>query len=712
MKTALRGVVHFSLSGLLLVALAACGGGGGGGGGGTMYTVGGTVTGLTGSGLVLENNASGDLPISAAGTFTFAAALASGAAYAVTVKTQPSSPTQDCVVSNGSGMGTANVTNVAVVCTTAPTYDVSGTVTGLAGRGLVLEYKRGVATIFEPISGAGRFNFITGLPSGATYSLGVETQPSSPVQHCVITNGSGTIGTVNVNNVAVVCADVTPTIAVTQSGAVQGVVEGNVLAFRGIPFAAPPVGNLRWQSPQSPANWVGVRDASSFGSVCPQLNGNNQPIGDEDCLFLNVFMSIERPHNQPQAVMVFIHGGGNRQGSSNAPNFDAPPLATQGVILVTIQYRLGMLGFLVHPLLDAEGGGASGNYGLMDQIAALTWVHNNIASFGGDPTRVMVFGQSAGSFDVEPLLVSPLAKGLFSSAGMESGAFIHGQYLALSDMEPLEAPLVQAVGCNNAADVLACLRGVPANMVVANTGAIPTIPGDDRCRSVVIEPRALPVDPFDALQQNGSPVPLLIGSTREEESGQGASDDPTAMPPLTEAGYEAALHADFDSLGTSVAHDVLTRYPASSYGGAPVYALIAAETDYFDITPTRNVARAAAKANGPPVWRYLYTHTFENDPNLSPYRAYHTSELPFVFGNPSINPNGPHTPTAAELTLAMQMMGYWSQFAKTGNPNGTGSTLWPRYDASTDAMLQLDDTQTVINGYHNAQDDFFTSLIP
>jgi len=247
--------------------------------------------------------------------------------------------------------------------------------------------------------------------------------------------------------------------------------------------------------------------------------------------------------------------------------------------------------------------------------------------------------------------------------------------------------------------------------VVANTGAIPTIPGDDRCRSVVIEPRALPVDPFDALQQNGTPVSLLIGSTREEESGQGASDDPTAMPPLTEAGYEAALHADFDPLGAGVATQVLALYPALSYD-APVYALIAAETDYFDITPTRNVARAAAKANGPTVWRYLYTHTFENDPNLSPYRAYHTSELPFVFGNPSINPNGPHTPTAAELTFAMQMMGYWSRFAQTGNPNATGSTLWPRYDASTDAMLELDDMQTAISGYHNAQDDFFTPLTP
>ena len=501
------------------------------------------------------------------------------------------------------------------------------------------------------------------------------------------------------------------TLAQTQSGVVQGTLDGNILAFRGIPYAAPPIGNLRWKPPQPPISWMGTRDASTFGNFCSQLDNNNQPSGAEDCLFLNIFVSSQTPHGQQQPVMVYIHGGSNRRGSTHSPFLDAPPLATQGVVVVTVEYRLGLLGFFVHTLLDAEGGGSSGNYGLMDLIAALTWIQQNIASFGGDPTHVMVFGQSAGSFDVQALLASPLTHGLFSAAGMESSALLHGQTLALSDLETLDAPLVPGLGCDTAPDLLACLRAAAASNVVSNNNTIPFLPSGLISRALVIEPHALPVDPFDVLQLYGSPVPLLIGSTREEESAANAADDPTASPSLTEAAYEAALHADFDQFGAGVEPQVLNFYPASDYD-APVYALIAAESDAFDITPVRNVARAAAGPNRPPVWRYLYTHRYENDPTLNALRAFHTAELPFVFGSPQLIFGGPYTPSPAEITFAGQMMGYWSQFAKTGNPNATPSTLWPRYDASTDAMLQLDDTQTAINGYHNVQDDFFTTLIP
>jgi para-nitrobenzyl esterase len=500
-------------------------------------------------------------------------------------------------------------------------------------------------------------------------------------------------------------------VAQTQSGAVQGVVEGNELVFRGIPYAAPPVGNLRWQPPKPPLKWTGTRDASPFGNVCPQLDGNNQPIGTEDCLFLNIFTSSQPTHGQQQPVMVFIHGGSNRQGNTHSPFLNAPPLATQGVIVVTIEYRLGMLGFFVNPLLTAEGGGSSGNYGVMDQIAALTWVQRNITAFGGDPAHVMVFGQSAGSYDVQVLLVSPLAQGLFSVAGMESGSLFHGQALTLAALEPLEAPLVSLLGCDKAADVLACLRAAPAANVVNNESGIPNIPGGQVSRTLAIEPRVLPLDPFDALQQNGSPVPLLIGSTREEASGGSASDDPTATPPLDEAGYKAALHAEFDPLGGGVFNQVLSRYPETDYD-APVYALIAVDSDYQGICPDRNVGRAAVRADGPPVWRYLYTHRYENDPTLKTLRAFHTAELPFVFGSPQLILGGPYTPSAAELTFAGQMMGYWSRFAKTGDPNGAGATPWPHYDPATDAMLQLDEKQMVVDGYHNSQCDYLLTLLP
>jgi para-nitrobenzyl esterase len=506
-------------------------------------------------------------------------------------------------------------------------------------------------------------------------------------------------------------------LAQTQAGTVQGTVENNELVFRGIPYAATPVGDLRWQPPQPPSAWSGTRDASAFGNICPQLDPNGQLIGDEDCLFLNIFQSTQTPHNQLQPVMVYLHGGSNRQGSSQAPrNIDAPPLATQGVIVVTIEYRLGMLGFFVSPLLDAEGGGTSGNYGLLDQVAALTWVHNNISAFGGDPTRVTVFGFSAGSFDMEALLVSPLAKGLFWAVGMQSSALQHGQVQTLATLEPLEAPLVHALGCDTLplSSQLACMRAAPAENVVNNQNAIPYPPGALVSRTLAIEPRALPVDPFDALQQSGTPVPLLIGSVREEESAAGANDDPTASPPLTEAGYEAPLHADFDQFGSGVEAQVLAFYPSTAYD-APIYALIAAESDAFDITAVRSVARAAVRANGPPVWRYLYIHRFEADPTLNALRAFHGAELPFVFGNLEFILGSPYNPSTAEMAFAQQMMGYWSRFAKTGDPNGLGATAWPRYDRTTDAMLQLDDTPATlipINGYHNPQCDYFSTLLP
>lgn len=500
------------------------------------------------------------------------------------------------------------------------------------------------------------------------------------------------------------------TVAQTQSGAVQGVVGGNELVFRGIPYAAPPVGNLRWKPPQPAVSWSGVRDASSFGNRCIQDDGNGQFTGAEDCLFLNIYISAQTPHGQPQPVMVFIHGGGNRTGGTDwPPFFDVPPLATQGVMVVTIEYRLGLLGFFVNPLLTAEGGGSSGNYGLMDQIAALTWVQQNIPAFGGDPTHVMVFGQSAGSFDIEALLTSPMAHGLFFAAGMESASLVHGQVLTLADFETLDAPLVSSLGCNTAADVLACLRAAPAATVNSYDFTIPNIPGGNAARSLIVEPRVVPVEPFDYLRQNGSPVPLLIGSTSMEESGNTPQEDPLATPPLDVAGYQAAVHALFDPILAGAGNQVLALYPAASYS-APVYAWIDVNTDYYDTASTRSMARAVAGPNRPPVWRYIYTHAYENDPSLTPYGAFHTAELPFVFGNPTQTYSGPHTPTAAELTFATQMMGYWSRFAITGNPNVSGSTVWPRYDPATEAMLQLDDTQTVLNGYHNPQCDYFLTL--
>lgn len=444
-----------------------------------------------------------------------------------------------------------------------------------------------------------------------------------------------------------------------------------------------------------------------FGNVCPQMDSSNQVIGNEDCLVLNIFIGQHRAQTEKLPVIVFFHGGGDIGGSTHRTTFDTPPLATHGVIVVTAEYRIGLLGFFAHPLLTAEDGLSSGQYILLDQIAALRWVQKNIEAFGGDPTRVMMYGQSAGSADVQALLVSPAAQGLFSGAATVSGLLLHGDVLTLAAIEALDQPFVATLGCAAAADVLACLRAVPAETIVLNQGPYNN-------NSIIIEPRVIPMDPFDVLQQHGSPVPYLTGGTREEFSLFG--DDPNA--PLDANGYLAALHTRFDPFGTGVADKVMALYPATEYGSF-AYALIAVDSDFNGACLERKIARAAAGANRPPVWRFLHTHQFENDAALAAFRAFHGAELFFVFGNLStahdsiFNDGALYTPTAAEVTFAEQMMGYWTRFAATGNPNdpnGSGATQWLRYDASTDTMMQLDDVQTVINGYHNAQCDYFASL--
>jgi para-nitrobenzyl esterase len=491
------------------------------------------------------------------------------------------------------------------------------------------------------------------------------------------------------------------TLVTTQSGYVEGVIEGDVRAFRGIPFAAPPIGDLRWRPPAPPASWTGIRDASMFGNVCPQISFDGSLIGNEDCLVLNVFTSASISPTAHQPVMVFFHGGGDTGGSTQQIPFDSPPLAAHGVVVVTAEYRLGSLGFFVHPLLTREGDGSSGNYGLMDQIAALTWVQRNIAAFGGDHSRVMAFGQSSGAADVQVLLASPAAQGLFARAGIESDSIPLHFTRHLSVAEADQAPLVTRVGCDAATDVLACLRSVAADVLVTAQAELPT--------EFVIEPRVLPKDPFAVLQRDGSPVPLLIGSTREEATG--AFDDPTQ--PITAEQYAAKIQTEFGFLGRDVPERVLALYPVSAYD-APIWALVAVDSDVNIICEVRNTARAAAGRSSDgervdfPVWRYLFTHRIENDPFLNLFRSFHTEELFFLFGHLEELGN-PYIPSPDEVQLSELVMEYWTSFAAKGSPNGRGAPHWPRYGLD-DHILQIDVTPTQIMGYHNPQCDYLTTL--
>jgi len=499
----------------------------------------------------------------------------------------------------------------------------------------------------------------------------------------------------------------TSTVVCTQSGQLQGAIEGNFRAFRGIPFAAPPVGNLRWRPPAAAESWQGIRSATNFGNRCPQTDFNNGVQGDEDCLTLNIY-ATNPPASSKQPVMVFFHGGANLLGSAQDYPWDlVPPLAGHGVIVVTAQYRLGLLGYLALQALTTEGGGSSGNYGLMDMIAALHWVHDNIAEFGGDPTRVMMFGQSAGSLNVQALLASPAAQGLFASAGMESSVLPGGLLgTGVADAYPTYANLAKLVHCDTAPDVLVCLRAVPANTMVLTE----LLPNEFGFIGFNLEPTVLPEDPFNKLQRLGSPVPLLIGSNSDEQS-----QSEVFNPPLDATGYAAAIHAQFDPLKAGAGNTILSLYPAS-FDTTPNYAHIDVETDYDFTWETRNLARAAATgAQRPAVWRYLFTHRYENDVSLNALRAFHTAELNFVSGNFHLVSYAgvPYTPSPAEVTLSNEIMDYWARFAATGDPNdrnGGGATTWLRYDAAEN-IIRLDDTiANLPGGYRNPECDYLSAV--
>jgi para-nitrobenzyl esterase len=641
----------------------------------------------------------------------------------VTVGSIVSSPTGTSA--NGSGdifnPGNGHLTVPSVTVGTHTYYNAVVTLSGLISIGSVsgadsydgthliipavqvlggTQYTNVVITVRSIVRAGG------GMPKGALDSYNAATAqltiPAVQYGGNVYTNVTITVGMVVAVGGPGACLSNTPTIVCTQSGLVQGAVEGGYRAFRGIPYAAPPVGNLRWRPPSAPASWQGVRIATAFGNPCPQTDFNGGVTGNEDCLTLNIF-GINPPASTRQPVMVFIHGGGWQLGGAMASPFDhIPVLLNSGVMLVTIQYRLGLLGFFANPLLTAEGNGSSGNYGIEDSIAALQWVHDNIARFGGDPTRVMIFGQSSGSLSVQTLLASPPAQGLFASAAMESGVSASGwSGTSLADGYLLYANFVPLVHCDTAANVLACLRALSANEVVLAQ----LTPGKFAYIYTSIEPRVVPVDPFNTLAQFGSPVPLLIGSNRDEDA---ASEDPSQA--LDPAGYASLVNAQF---GASAGGQILALYPAN-FDTTPRYTHIDVQTDHDFTWETRDLARAASGVQRPPVWRYLFTHRYENDAYINSLRAFHTAELNFVAGNfQEVYYTGlPYNPTSGEITLSNEIIGYWTRLAATGNPNGAGTVTWLPYDATNEHILQLDVPIGPLpgTGYRNPQCDLLSTL--
>ena len=455
-----------------------------------------------------------------------------------------------------------------------------------------------------------------------------------------------------------------------ESGVVRGTprdVRG-VLAFKGIPYAAPPTGDLRWQSPQSSRHWAAVRDTTQFGARCwSALEDDPEPgpLRSEDCLTLNIWTAA-RHMDEKRPVMVWVHGGGFQFSSSADPSLDGSRLAEKGVVVVSFNYRLGVLGFMAHAELDSDG--PSGNYGLQDQLAALRWVQANIAQFGGDPHRVTAFGESAGAHAIGILLASPLAKGLIHRAIGESGAFWDSEHGSLSSFEEAHARGARFASRMGATSVSA-LRAMSAEQVnAAATWNFNQDPGMTAF-SPNIDGYVVPEVPA-ARYVHGEQlhIPLLAGWNEMEQWPFRAR----ALPHDTVQHFHEAAEAIF---GVDRLPEFLTLYPAhdASEATESAQALIG------DLTISQQTWQwlELQRQSDVPVYAYTFTYT-------SPYVpiASHLVEVPFVFGTltPQVLVGGAGPPTDADRALSDTMIAYWVNFASTGDPNGANLPHWPAFE--------------------------------
>jgi len=491
-------------------------------------------------------------------------------------------------------------------------------------------------------------------------------------------------------------------IVVVEGGQIAGLPPSSgdpVWVYKGIPYAAPPIGDGRWRPPQSVIPWTGVREATSAAPAClqakrPEGSFYGQIVDEmaEDCLYLNIWTAADASARAP--VMVWIHGGGLTSGHGMEATYDGAALARRGVVLVTINYRLGPFGYLSHPLLAAQSAHkASGNYGILDQIAALQWVQRNIASFGGSPDRVTIFGESAGSWSVHHLVASPLAKGLFQGAiGQSGGGFgAFGGPYPQSQTETEGEQFIKAL-LGGTAPTLAAMRAKSGEEILA----VPRPPGSRF--SPTIDGWVLPASLHEIFADGRqNPVPVIVGSTADEFAslsglggGPGSPDE-----------FRASAHKTYGGL----ARRFLSIYPATSTDEA-MKSHVAALTDLHFGWEMRKWARMAA-AKGLPVYAYYFSRVAPG-PDAERLGAFHAGEIVYVFGNLGKSPF-PYANRAYDETdrrLSTQMASYWVNFAKTGNPNGDGLPVWPAYTRERDEVLELGDTVRAIRAVRAERLDF------
>ncbi len=475
----------------------------------------------------------------------------------------------------------------------------------------------------------------------------------------------------------------------TALGVVCGVTEGDVSSFKGIPYAAAPVGTNRWRPPQPMPAWQGERDASKFGADCAQRGfGSGASIREnssEDCLYLNVWKPADAAPTAKLPVMVWIHGGAFVFGSGSSPDFSRAQFARQGVILVTCNYRLGRLGFFAFPALSQEHPEeAKGNYAYMDQIAALKWVQQNIAAFGGDPKNVTIFGESAGGVSVHSLLTMPEARGLFHKAISQSGGgrdgVLTGRPIRQEKADPFYPVSAETIGVNFArkhgiegadATALAKLRALTVAEIV-DGGQESDGPGGPPIYSGPILDGKLVVETAESAYKAGGQanIPLIIGSNSAEVPGGfvNARSKPELLSLFGKLSDEAT--AVYDPDGKTDFAEMLTMV----------------NTDKVWAEPARLTARAFA-AKGAPAYIYLFSYVSPSMRERMRFGAAHGSEIPYAFNNLSGRNGASVAPE--DQAVARMMNTYWANFAKTGDPNGPGLPKWPRYNSSKDELLEF-----------------------
>ncbi len=458
-----------------------------------------------------------------------------------------------------------------------------------------------------------------------------------------------------------------PTLRLDQ-GEVRGTLDGDIAAFKGLPYAAPPVGAARWRPPQPPLAWTGLRDAGAFGPDCVQKRGgwdatqSHQPVS-EDCLTVNVWTPPHGAAGLP--VMVWIHGGGFTMGSGSQPLFDGARLARRGVVVVTFNYRLGRFGFFAHPALTAEAqGGPVGDYGLMDQIAALQWVRRNIQAFGGDPSKVTLFGESAGGGSVNQLMLVAPARGLFRAAIAQSGGG-RDDWPNLAKAEAIGQAFAAKAGIDGTdAAALAALRALPASTILGGLDLLspePKIYSGPMLDGQLVKEK--PSDGFAAGHE--AQVPFLVGANSNE-----LGFVPSVFLSLIPGPAAAALGGDRAAV-------------IQAYGSKAAFdAHLASDVTFVE--PARQLAATAA-AKGRPVWLYSFGYVPEAK-RARQNGAPHASDLAFVFGNLSALDVAA---TPQDQAMAALIGDYWASFAKTLDPNDPGRPAWPRYGGPKGPRLEF-----------------------